>query len=300
MAAEVVETEWSCLWSWSWPWLSPWSWSKVNQDHSLWNSWYTNAIVFPPANLLEFFHYEPCSWLCLCSGWEWSWWCFFSDELWLWPCEWPPCEWPPWECPLWSVTKSQSILQSYSNSHTINHYDPSQVLRCPLQTTDFTVEQKEADDIGCQSDTADNQNQLRIVDFRALHEALNGLDEDGEAERAEKYGIDQCSQDFGPSPSKCIFFRLFFHNLCKNDKKNHFVAGKKKPIGLLLLPGRRPFPRWGPPRQTACERSRQSVPWSWWCSPRWARWERANWWWRASSRYGRSCRISLSSWFSRR
>uniref|UniRef100_A0A671QKJ4 Uncharacterized protein n=1 Tax=Sinocyclocheilus anshuiensis TaxID=1608454 RepID=A0A671QKJ4_9TELE len=46
---------------------------------------------------------------------------------------------------------------------------------------------------------------LGLLDLMGLREALDGLQDDGEAERGEEHGVDQRAHHLGPDPAERVF-----------------------------------------------------------------------------------------------
>ena len=61
-----------------------------------------------------------------------------------------------------------------------------------------------ANDVDEETNTADNQNHLWVLDWLRLDKPLESLDRDGEAERQEKDCINQGPNYLGPGEAKCV------------------------------------------------------------------------------------------------
>lgn len=62
------------------------------------------------------------------------------------------------------------------------------------------MEQEKTDDVGCKSEAADDEDQLRIGDFLRLDEPLDSFEEDGKTQGDQEYSIDQRTKGFGALP----------------------------------------------------------------------------------------------------
>ena len=62
-------------------------------------------------------------------------------------------------------------------------------------------EEEEAEDVDEETNGADDEQQVRIVDLFRLRDALESLDEDGEAERYEEDRVDERPHHLGSRPT---------------------------------------------------------------------------------------------------
>lgn len=65
----------------------------------------------------------------------------------------------------------------------------------------MVVEEEETNNVGCQSEGANDYNEARVLHLSHVDEALQRLHEDGEAERQQEHAVDQRTQDLGALPS---------------------------------------------------------------------------------------------------
>ena len=85
------------------------------------------------------------------------------------------------------------------------------------------TEYEEANEIYCQADTTDDKKQLRLLQLFLVKEALDGFNENAEAEREKEDGVDEGAKDLGSHPSKGVLFGFPLGELQIKEKPLHFL-----------------------------------------------------------------------------